>query len=175
MATASPSYPPTLGLRFNRRWLAGIAQDARGLRTAALEDRTRKMARLGDRLAKNARPASADPFTRSAAAWFADYDVLITPTLTRGAVPIGTWDGKGCRSPRCSAWRTGSTRRRGTSPACPAASVPFGTDDDGLPIGIQLVAATGGESTLLSLATQIEQLRPWPSLAAMPGGVRDQR
>lgn len=169
VVTASPSYPPALGLRFNRRWLAGIAQDARGLRTAALEDRTRKMARLGDRLARNARPASADPFTRSAATWFADYDVLITPTLTRGPVPIGTWDGKGW-----IATMLGVANWIYTPPwniaGLPAASVPFGTDDDGLPIGIQLVAAAGGESTLLGLATQIEQLRPWPSLAAMPGG-----
>jgi len=47
----------------------------------------------------------------------------------------------------------------------PAASVPFGQDADGLPIGVQLVGGPGAEITLLSLAAQIEQLRPWPTIA----------
>jgi len=46
----------------------------------------------------------------------------------------------------------------------PAASVPFGQDDDGLPLAVQLVGPAGSEGTLLSLAAQIEQLHPWPQL-----------
>jgi amidase len=160
----SPAYPPTLGLRFNSRWLAGIAQDAEGLDRGALEPRTRRMAWLGSRLVKRARPASADPFARRAADWFTSYDILLTPTLTRGAFPLGTWDGKG--------WvRTmlGVANWLYTPPwnmaGLPAASVPFGQDDDGLPIGLQLVGARGSESTLLALASQIEHLHPWPRLA----------
>ncbi len=57
----SPGYPPTLGLRFNSRWLAGIAQDVEALDHSALEPRTQRMARLGARLSNRARPASADP------------------------------------------------------------------------------------------------------------------
>lgn len=164
VVAASPSYPLALGLRFNGRWLAGIAQDARGLPTDALEDRTRRMARLGNRLASRARPASADPFTGRVAAWFTGYDVLITPTLTRSPVPIGTWNGKGW-----IATMLGVANWIYTPPwniaGLPAASVPFGLDDDHLPIGIQLVAAAGAESTLLGLAAQIEQLRPWQQVA----------
>ena len=48
--------------------------------------------------------------------------------------------------------------------AFPAASIPFGTVD-ALPLGIQLVAPPGEEGTILALAAQIEQLRPWPQLA----------
>src|SRR5215472_10267325 len=161
---ASPAYPPALGLRFNGRWLAGIAQDADGLDHSALEARTRRMARLGARLIKRARPASADPFARRAADWFTSYDVLLTPTLTRGAFPIGTWDGKG--------WvRTmlGAATWLYTPPwniaGLPAASVPFGQDAEGLPIGLQLVGPRGTEATLLAVASQIEQRHPWPQLA----------
>jgi amidase len=164
VVTGFPGYPPSLGLRFNGRWLAGIAQDAEGLDHNALEPRTRRMARLGARLSNRVRPASADPFARRAADWFASYDVLMTPTLTRGAVPVGTWAGKG--------WvRTmlGVANWLYTPPwniaGLPAASVPFGQDEDGLPIGVQLVGPRGAESTLLALARQIEQLRPWPQLA----------
>ena len=48
-------------------------------------------------------------------------------------------------------------------------SVPFGQDEDGLPIGLQLVGPAGAESTLLSLAAQIELLHPWPAIAPAAG------
>jgi amidase len=43
----------------------------------------------------------------------------------------------------------------------PACSVPAGFDDDGLPVGVQLVARRGGDATLLALAAQLERARPW--------------
>jgi len=43
----------------------------------------------------------------------------------------------------------------------PACSVPAGFDDDGLPLGVQLVGRHGEETTLLSLAAQLERQRPW--------------
>jgi amidase len=49
----------------------------------------------------------------------------------------------------------------------PAASVPAGTSADGLPLGVQLAAAPGGEALLLSLARQLETLRPWPRHAPL--------
>jgi amidase len=161
----SPGYPAALGLRFNRRWLAGISQDARGLEPSALERRTRQMAAIGRRLEARTRPASADPFTHKVTRWFADYDVLLTPTLTRGAPPVGTWEGRG--------WvptMLGVANWIYTPPwniaGLPAASVPFGRDEDGLPIGLQLIGPAGTDNVLLDLASQIEQLRPWPQVAA---------
>jgi len=43
----------------------------------------------------------------------------------------------------------------------PAASVPAGFDAAGLPLAVQLVGRPGDEATLLSLAAQVEQARPW--------------
>jgi amidase len=43
----------------------------------------------------------------------------------------------------------------------PAISLPMGSTDAGLPIGIQLAAGRGEERTLLEIALQLEQLRPW--------------
>lgn len=168
LVQASPAYPATLGLRFNALWLAGIAQDAAGLELGALEPRTKQMARLGRRLAGRVQPTASSRFARRAAAWFEGYDVLMTPTLTRGAVPIGTWEGKG--------WVTtmlGVGNWLYTPPwnvaALPAASVPFGQDHDGLPLAVQLVGPAGSEATLLSLAAQIEQLHPWPAATTTTG------
>ena len=151
VTTARVPYPPTLGMRFSNRWLAGIAQDAEGLPAERLEERTRKMARRGAKIGPRVKPAGEDPFGARMRRWFADYDVLVTPVLTRPPVHIGTWQGKG--------WvRTmlGVANWIYTVPwnlaRLPAASVPFGGT------ALQLVGPEGSEGTLLALAVQIEQL-----------------
>lgn len=144
-------YPATIGIRFSNRWLAGIAKDAEDLPVDILEERTRKMAKRGAKIARKVKPAADDPFGARMREWFADYDVLVTPTLSRPPVPIGTWQGKG--------WvRTmlGVANWLYTVPwnlaRLPAASVPFHGQ------GIQLVGPEGSERTLLSLAAQLEGL-----------------
>lgn len=48
----------------------------------------------------------------------------------------------------------------------PAISLPFGSSEEGLPIAVQLWAAHGAERTLLELAFEIEQARPWRRIDA---------
>ncbi|MGY4780940.1 hypothetical protein ACVH9Z_13435 [Rhodococcus opacus] len=43
----------------------------------------------------------------------------------------------------------------------PAVSLPLALSREGLPIGVQLVAATGREDLLLQVAAQLEQAAPW--------------
>jgi amidase len=43
----------------------------------------------------------------------------------------------------------------------PAISLPLHWTDDGLPVGVQLVAAPGREDVLLQVAGQLEQAQPW--------------
>ena len=43
----------------------------------------------------------------------------------------------------------------------PALSLPMVTRDNGLPIGIQLVAPYGEEGLLLRIAAQVEAAHPW--------------
>ena len=43
----------------------------------------------------------------------------------------------------------------------PAISLPMHWTEDGLPVGVQLVAAYGREDQLLQVAAQLEQAAPW--------------
>jgi amidase len=152
-----------------QRVFYGCAEDTDGLPFAALEPRTRAEARVG-RVLRRARPAPSGPPGRVLAryrAWFEDHDVLLTPTLAAPPLRVGAYRGKGLV-------RTllGMTAYMPFTPPLnlvgfPAASVPAGATSGGLPVGVQLAAAPGGEALLLSLARQLEQLRPWPRHAPL--------
>jgi amidase len=43
----------------------------------------------------------------------------------------------------------------------PAVSLPMHWTPDGLPVGVQLVAAYGREDLLVRVASQLEQAAPW--------------
>jgi amidase len=43
----------------------------------------------------------------------------------------------------------------------PVISLPLGVADDGVPRGVQLVAAHGREDLLISVAAQLEEAAPW--------------
>jgi amidase len=164
LVRARPPIPANLGLRFMSRWLAGIAQDAAGLPAEALEERTAKMARRGQRMARKVKPASADPFAARAARWISGFDALITPTLARPAVPIGTWAGRGWFRAALSIGNWLCTTPWNLA-GLPAISVPALAS--GLPAGVQIVAPAGGETVILSIAAELERLRPWPQLAPL--------
>jgi amidase len=100
-------------------------------------------------------------YARRVAAFWTDVDVVLTPTLAKLPVALGwvfepddPWD----------QFRRGAEFTPFT-PALnvtgqPAASVPF-AEADGLPVGIQLIARAGEEATLVRLAAQLEEARPW--------------
>jgi amidase len=162
---------------FLHRVFLGCAEDADGLPAAALEPRTRAEARVG-RVLRRVGPAPDGPPARALArhlAWFRDHDVLLSPTLAAPPLRIGAYRGKGLA--RTMLGLTGFMPY--TPPfnlvGFPAASVPAGTSAEGLPIGVQLAAAPGGEDLLLSLARQLEMLRPWPRHAPLAAAAPAQR
>jgi Asp-tRNA(Asn)/Glu-tRNA(Gln) amidotransferase A subunit family amidase len=101
--------------------------------------------------------------SREAAGFFTDYDVWLTPTLAQPPVPLGYFD----YSPETRdqhvarlAEYTGFTLIANAT-GQPGISLPLHWNEDGLPIGVQLLGRYGDEATLLRLAAQLEQARPW--------------
>jgi amidase len=129
-----------------------------------LERRTRTLARPGalvsDRMLERLLEAERRIAERVGRT-FADHDVLLMPVMSEPAVPAGIMEGRGAIATYL--WETGWVPFNvlWNSTGQPAASVPAGFSADGLPLAVQLVGRPRDEATLLSLAAQIEQARPW--------------
>jgi amidase len=103
---------------------------------------------------------------RAIAPFFEQYDIFITPTLAATVPPLGLLD----TSRPQSMFENAATYASYTSPfnvtGQPGMSMPLASDDTGLPVGVQFVAATGREDLLFQLAGQIEAAAPWQRLAS---------
>jgi amidase len=99
---------------------------------------------------------------RALGAFFERHDVLLSTTIARTSLPLGTvrMDGSAEQFERAVAPMTPFTAVCNAT-GVPAMSVPIEWTDDGLPIGMHFVARYGGEETLYALAAQLEQAKPW--------------
>ena len=87
--------------------------------------------------------------------------MLVTPTRRRAAFEVGRWEGRGALRTLLGMSRTYCFTPIWNHTGQPAAAVPAGFTDDGLPRSVTLVGRPSDEPTLLSLAAQIEAERPW--------------
>ena len=99
---------------------------------------------------------------RQLGAFFERFDILLSPTVARTSLPLGTvrMDGS------LEAYEEGLAPMVAFTSVCnaagvPAMSVPLERTEDGLPIGMHFVVRYGAEATLLSLAAQLERAHPW--------------
>jgi amidase len=104
-------------------------------------------------------------FTRSTAQWWTEgFDILVTATLATPAPPIGIFK-LGPNEHPAEIGRRQANISPFTIPwnvaGNPAISLPLHMTKDGMPVGVQFVAAYGREDLLLRLAAQIEQAAPW--------------
>jgi amidase len=91
-----------------------------------------------------------------------DFDVLLTPTLAMLPVPVGWLSAE--ETDVDAFFDRGSRFTPFTVVAnvtgLPAISLPLAWHE-GLPVGVQLVGGPAGEATLIRLAAQLEEARPW--------------
>ncbi|MGH2686082.1 MAG: amidase [Actinomycetota bacterium] len=106
---------------------------------------------------------SLQAWSRRMASWFAEFDLLLTPTLAEPPPPLGEFDSP-AENPLHGLFRAASLVPF-TPPfnvtGQPAISLPLHWNDAGLPIGVQLAAGFGREDVLLQVASQLEEARPW--------------
>jgi amidase len=109
--------------------------------------------------------AHGNMLSRSVGAFFETVDALVTPTIARPPVPLGELNQN---HPGMTAMEW--TRQVFTycpftplfnSTGQPAISLPLYATATGLPIGVQVAGRFGDEATLIRLASQLEQARPW--------------
>ncbi len=159
----NPSYG-LMGRNVMTRYFAGAYEEARTMGDRSrLERRTRGVVRIGGaarRLLRKAIAAQEGDAARINRI-FDDVDVVLTPTLTAPPLAIGRYEG--CGAPRTFNAAAGFVAFNPVwnHVGNPAAAVPAGLDDAGLPLSVQLGGRPGDEATLLSLAAQLESARPW--------------
>ena len=163
-----PHYPdPTVA--FVPQFLGGIRAESQMMEHFdRLERRTRETYRIGSWVT----PRVIDFAVR--ATWkvsqkanrvFDDVDVLLTPTQPHRPARTGVLMGTGTVRASLRALPAISYVALWNLAGNPAASVPRGLADDGMPLAVQLVGRTDDEPTLLSLSAQIEAAEPWPLVA----------
>ena len=95
-------------------------------------------------------------------AFFDKFDVLLSSTIARTSLPLGT-----VRMDRSlEGYEEGLAPMIPFTAVCnatgvPAMSMPLEWTADGLPVGLHFVGRFGAEEMLFSLAAQLEQARPW--------------
>jgi amidase len=101
--------------------------------------------------------------SRQIAVAFEHFDVLLTPTLGEPPVELGSFDSP-ADNPLAGLYRAASfvpfTPPFNAS-GQPAVSLPLHWNDADLPIGVQFAGRYGDEHTLIALAAQLEETRPW--------------
>jgi len=102
-------------------------------------------------------------FTRRLAAWWTQNDLLVTPVVPEPPYELGGF------APTPDNPLQGLVRSTQIVPFTipfnisgqPSISVPTGSTESGLPIGVQITAAYGREDLLLAVAAQLEVALPW--------------
>jgi amidase len=99
--------------------------------------------------------------------FFADHDVLLTPTLAQPAIDAVAWGRRGWLANVVANVRFAPFAAPWNLAGWPAMAVPAGLDSNAMPLSVQIVARPGGEALLLAVARQLELLRPWPRTAPL--------
>jgi amidase len=109
--------------------------------------------------------------------WFdAGHDLLLSPTMGELPPPLGSFaaDPENPLNAIHRGEKTAGFTALLNATGNPAISLPLVQSDDGLPIGVQLIAPLGREDVLLRVAAQLEHAHPWadrfPEVFSVPSG-----
>jgi amidase len=100
-------------------------------------------------------------WARRMAGWWTGHDLLLTPTVGAPPPELGWFTAAGPEQegPRIASFIPYTAQFNMTGQ--PAITLPLHHTPEGLPVGVQLVAAYGREDVLIRVASQLEQAAPW--------------
>jgi amidase len=93
--------------------------------------------------------------------FFRDYDLLLTPATAQPPFEVGKLLGKGALNTMNAMANVYPYGFRWNYTGQPAATIPAGFTDSGLPRSVMLIARPNREDVLVSLGAQLEAERPW--------------
>lgn len=91
----------------------------------------------------------------------AAYDILLTPTTTSPPLEVGALRRDDADESLTAMLGYSAFTPWANLTGAPAVSLPVAVTDDGLPVGVQLIAGVGGDEVLLSLAARLEEIFRW--------------
>jgi amidase len=159
--------PPWSSARndFFPMYFRGIRDEALTLpHPERLSDQTKGFVRLGRLFSDRKMHKVKDRIPGATAkiqALFRDYDVLLTPATAQPPFEVGKLLGKGALNTMNAMANVYPYGFRWNYTGQPAATIPAGFDDSGLPRSVMMVARPNREDVLVSLGAQLEAERPW--------------
>jgi amidase len=100
-------------------------------------------------------------WARRMAAWWTEFDLLLTPTVGAPPPELGWFTAAGPEEEGARVASFIPYTAQFNLTGQPAVSLPLHWTPGGLPVGVQLVAAYGREDVLVRVASQLEQAAPW--------------
>ncbi|MEA5572195.1 amidase [Calothrix sp. UHCC 0171] len=99
--------------------------------------------------------------SRQIANFFNDFDLLLLPVYLHSPIRVGEWSHLSPEDifENIIQWIAPCALANATG--LPAIALPVGFDQLGLPMSVQFVGKAAAESTLISLAAQLEMVKPW--------------
>jgi len=96
--------------------------------------------------------------------FFEKFDVLVLPTYLHSPIRVGEWADLSCEETlqRIINWIAPCPPFNASG--LPAIALPAILDNNGLPVGIQMIGRPAAEATLIALAAQMEAAKPFPVL-----------
>ncbi|WP_051781753.1 MULTISPECIES: amidase [unclassified Streptomyces] len=166
-----PRYPDATA-PFAAQFCGGVRAEADAVeRPDLLERRTRRtlaLARLVPDSAVERGIRAGERLAERADRMFTTMDVLLTPVVAERPRAVGALDGAGLLTALARSRPMVAYTALWNVTGHPAASVPAGLGEDGLPLAVQLVGRQDDEVTLLRVAAQLEEVRPWAQRRPRP-------
>lgn len=136
-------------------WQRNTAQ-APVLDWSKTEPVTAWLGKAGRRVSRTEEAALVKAISSKTATWLSGVDLLVTPTLSAGAPPIGAFEGLSPPEAYQAAAQLAAFTAIFNVTGQPAVSLPVGFSSQGVPLGVQIAARVQHDALLLRVAASIE-------------------